>query len=393
MHQLLNILMVTLKPYSSKKSLLPLGSGLLITSFCMLHAEVIPFFNPIEHTTPYKSTFQTKAFIANDPVSLDDFFHDWQGDYSPKKGDNFAVEFLRVDMGIVLKNGYYVGYFYQNDIIIQTNRDFVDAYYAIKNNLTPQNDTLYDLTLGIDGIERHGIVASKTFLDYQSPTQNLKIALGAYLSYDTALQNGTIQGTGTLSSDNTYTLLGESTYFYSENLLYDLDVEESYGLGYGMHLACYYTHTPSHTKVTLLINDLFARSYWKNLPYSLITLQTQNETIGEDGYLSYDPTISGWELTKNYTQIIDPKYHIEVEKSLSSTSSFTLGYDYAYALSMPYIKTSYSLEDTTLSLRYEQRFKSFGCSYTKENWHLSLYTNGLKNTSAFGFSAGLHYQF
>jgi hypothetical protein len=372
---------------------LPLGGVLLFTLSSLLSAEVVPFFNPMVQTTPYRTSFSMEGFIASDPVSLYDFFHDWQGKYSPRKGDNIALEAFRIDMGIVLDEGYYFGYFFQKDTLIQTNRGFSDAYYALKNDLFPNEETSYELYLLIEAIQRHGLTLSRSFRLFERGERHVDIAFGGYLSYDTQIQSGDVVGEGILFPDESYSLWGEVDYFYEENLLYGLNVENNYGIGYGFSFSSSYVDEASSFKARLIVNDLFARSYWKHLPYSLVSIETENESVGEDGYVSYDPTISGWELNEKYIHHFSPKYHLDIEKNLTQKSRLMVGYEYAYGLSMPYIKFLYEKEDDTYSLRYESRFKSLGFGYEGENLSFSLYSDGIKYASSFGFSLKYAYTF
>jgi hypothetical protein len=387
-------MMVLLNLYSRIYNLLRFRSRfILYTLFCIsfVNAEIIPIFNPISNL---KSTIQLniQAFVANDPVSLDDFFHDWDGKCSPKDGNNFALELARIDIGYHT-NDYYVGYFYQRDVIIRTNRGFVDGYYAVKNDIQPLNDTDYDLQMHIDGVIRHGIVVSKDYSIYSDTNNQLRVGLGAYVSYDTDTQSGYLKGKGVLHTDSSYDASAVADYYYMDNLLYDLDVDSTYGLGYGLHMAISYINSQYDFAINLIANDLLSRSHWKNLPYSLVYVDTKNQTIGEDGYVEYDPTIHGWELYKDFIQKIDPKYHIDISKSFDDDIDFLLGWEYTNHLSIPYMKVSKKFDDYVLALQYDYRFNTVGIEYSSKIINLSIYSDGIANASSIGARLTLNYDF
>ncbi len=387
---------MALLKHSSRNRLLAPPRWWVLFSFIAsgVNAEIFPLFNPLAHSASSHPSLElsSSGFIADDPVSLKDFFNDWEGEYSPESSDNYAVEMLRVDIGTTLPSGYYIGYFYQWDTLIHTNRGFVEGYYRVKNNLTSQEDQAYGLQLAINGIERHGLVVSRSWMVYRFDSAKVTFGAGVYLSYDTDSQDGILTGDGTLYSDSSYSATAISDYYYTDNLLYDLDVDDTYGIGYGMHIALRYEHQ-NGIMINLLANDLFARSHWKNLPYSLVYLETENQSIGDDGYVSYDPTIHGWELYKDHVQHIEPKYHIDIQKKIDLHFELSLGYEYCDGLGIPYIQTNMQTEYGTFGLQYETRFGMIGVDYRYGHVSLSLFSDGFEDASALGFSGKILYNF
>jgi len=390
--------------YSNRFTSLLKSSGVyfaflfIVTS---IHAEIIPFFNPLKSSTNRYGTVKLQGFIAEDPVSLKDFFDDWGGKFSPRNGDNVAAELSRIDLGGVVFEGYYVGYFYQRDVLINSNRGFTEGYHAVKNNLKYTTERYYDLELEIEGIERNGIVLSKKFPLYTRDTHQIEIAVSGFLSYAVETQHGALSGNGRLNTNNTYDAHAIADYRFITNHLYDgwdangeRDTSRTYGLGYGFHLGLLYKNRDNGLKIELVANDLFSRSYWKNLPYSHnIEINTNNQTIGEDGYVKYDPTVKGWEIYRDFTQKIEAKFHADIAKKLYQNYEIELGIESMSYLHMPYLSISRFFGERKIQVLYEQRFRSIGISYEDESFHLSILSNGFANTSAIGISAGYLYRF
>ncbi len=398
MQLLLNMLMVILNHCSRKKStLLPNGSKVLATFLLCalpLSAEILPFFNPLKQSSDQTVKLEVQGFIADDPVSLKDFFDDWEGEYSPRNGDNAAMEMARIDLGSTIDGGYYVGYFYQRDALIKSNRGFVDGFHAVKNKLHFNSEQYYDLALDIEGIERHGGVVAKDYVLYDTDEHHIQVGGAAFLSYDVDTQSGSLIGKGIIHTDDTYSASGRADYHFMDNLLYDgWDVDKTYGIGYGFHVGLLYENSVYHFKIQLLANDLFSRTHWKNLPHSLVDIQTSNQTIGDDGYVEYDPTISGWETYKDFTQKISPKYHADISKQFDAGYEVELGLDSVDFVHMPYICVAKIFDEKKVELLYEHRFHSIGLSYTDKNLHLSILSNGFSNASAIGISGSYIYHF
>ena len=394
---------------SSKSTIPPLGGivpNIFFYYLCTqvyLSAEVLPFFNPLETNTKSTSTakIEIQGFIANDPVSLDDFFHDWKGAYHPKNGNNAALEFARIDAGSEIDDGYYLGYFYQRDTLIKSNKGFVDGYYAVKNKLHFPTDKFYELALGIEGIDRQGVVLSKSFLLYDSGDHCIEAGIAGYLSYDVDVQHGSLSGTGVLHTDNSYSAYAKADYHFIDNLLYDgwdsdaeRNTDRTFGIGYGMHLALTYVNRVYRFKIHMVANDLLAHSHWKNLPYSHdITINTKNQTIGDNGYVEYNPTVSGWEIYKDFTQTVETKYHMDISKIFLETYGVEIGFDGVDYLHMPYMAFSKYFQTKKVEFLYEYRFGSVGIKYQDENFYLSILANGFSHASTVGISGGYTYHF
>ncbi len=356
-------------------------------------ASFFPLFNPFVPKTPQQIQLDTQLFVANDPLSLEAFTDEWQGDYHPREGANYALETMRVDLGTYLLRWGYVGYFYQKQFVVHSNRGLVDGYHALKQDITPDERTDYPLELEIEGIERHGILWANRWRLLERKTDSLEWAMGGYLSYDTDLQDGTLHGEGSLFPDGTYSSRGEADYYYYENLLYDLDVDHSYGWGYGLHVGVRYAYIPLQMSLTFIVNDLFAYTHWSHAPYSRVSLETENQTYGASGYVSYHPTIYGWEGYKSHTFKLSPTSYFNVHKVLNQEWQVEGGYESYGGVSLFYGGVHRMLGEAEASLLYEGRFHMVSFTYKSPKWHISLYTNGLKEASAVGMSLSYCYQF
>ncbi len=386
--------MVHLNLSSKKNTLLPFGSSVilfLLTFSSSLSAEVLTFFNPLN--TP-QTKIEAQGFMANDPLSIKELFDDWGGKYSPKSGDNIGVEMLRVDMGTVVYKDYYAGYFYQKDILLRSNKGLVDGIHTIKNDIKLSVAQSSDIDLEIEGVERHGMLLSKSLSLIENDQHSLVIGGAAFVSYDVDVQSGSLRGNGTISPDQTYNAAGFADYHFMDNLLYDgWNTPQTYGIGFGFHLGANYENHEYGFTINLLVNDLFSRTYWNNLPHSQVHIETNNKTISDDGYTEYDPTIYGWETYENFTQKISPKYHIDVRKELYDVYEIKIGLDSISYLHVPYISVSKIFDDKRVELLYEHRFHSIGFSYEDKNYKISILSDGLKNASAIGLSGSYVYHF
>jgi len=390
--------MVLLNLFSSPKSLRFTNNCrtlfLLLGVISAIHAEVIPFFNPTQIHQQNTANVNIQGFVANDPVSIKGFFNDWEGDYAPRSGNNIAMEEFRIDVGTTLYDKYYIGYFYTRNLSSSSNKDFVDFYHAIKNDKGFKTVQNYKIRLDIVGIEQHGILLSRNVPVCDTEEHTLTIGASAYVSYATDIQKGSLNGTSSIALDQTYNASASTDYYYMNNLLYDLDVQKTYGLGYGLHLGLFYANKVHDFDLQIIANDLAAKSHWRNLPFSHVDIETFNQEINANGYVEYNPTIRGLEVYRDYVQNIKPKYHIDIKKHFSQKIDFSIGLDSIEQVNIPYISISKMLnEKQKVELLYETRFNSMRIEYEDRNFSISILSNGFTNASAIGLSGSYIYHF
>jgi hypothetical protein len=366
----------------------------LLSITSALQAEVIPFFNPTQIYQPNAATINIQGFIASDPVSLKGFFNDWEGDYTPRNGDNIAMEEFRLDIGTVIYDSYYVGYFYTRNLLAATNRGFVDFYHAIKNDTQFSHTQNYNLKLDMKGIEEHGVMLSRNYPLIDSDEHRLIIGVSAYLSYATDTQDGMLLGESSIGTNGTYNASGITDYYYQDNLLYDLVTEKTYGIGYGLHLGAMYVNKRYNFDIEVTINNVLARSYWSNLPFSHVDIESRNQIINDKGHVEYEPTISGLEVYRDYIQKIIPKYHMDITKHFPQEIDVTVGIDTVDSVTIPYVTVSKMLNDTQkVELLYETKFNSRGISFEGRNYGLSIMIDGFSSASTVSFSGSYIYHF
>ncbi len=361
--------------------------------FTTSHASVIQFFDPTSTFKNQTIKIKYKVFLANDPVSVKDFLNDWHGDYNPNSNRNFALLDSRFDIGRNIKNSYYLGYFYQYNLFINTNKDFTDLFYAIKNKRPFKRDKNFILDLDIVSIKQNGLLFSGNKNIFEDNTHVFTIGGAFYLSYGFDMQDGVINGNAKAIDKKDYDIDASSSYYYTHNYLYSLDINPAHGYGYGSHVGVNYENKKHHLKIKLLINDLVSKMYWKNLPYSKILLSTKNKNYDKDGYVKYRPTISGLEQQKDYIQTLTPRYKLQSAISVKNTT-YLGGIDSVYREFFPYIKILHQLDKTkSLEIMYEKRFNSFGVEYSYKTFKIGILTDKFSNFSSFGLSSSFIFRF
>jgi hypothetical protein len=359
-----------------------------------LRADVLSFFNPSTSYTPNRVYFSSQLFIANDTISLKEFFSDWEADYRPKSGKNIALESLRVDVGGVFYKDFYIGYLYRYDVFIKTQKDFTDLYYLAKNKKPFLKGNHYNLDLHIEGVKESGIMIAKRVMLYHDNSRQLSLGVGVSLLLGHDMQEGDIWGGADTPSQKVYEITAQSSYHYTTNYLYYLDVNQATGLGFGSDISLTYHDSEYDFDAAILINDLFSKIYWDGLPYSYVNIETKNKSYDADGYVKYAPSISGVEQYRDYTQRLETKIALSFEKGVYETMRVGAGVSFAYGEYFPYLRLRQKLsKEQYVALSYENRFGSFGVDYHDKYFYLGVSLDALSTALAAGLRAGFSYSF
>jgi hypothetical protein len=358
-----------------------------------LDAGVLQFFDPIQ--IPQNKTIQVqyKAFLANDPMPIKEFLDDWDGDYNPKNGQNIALLDSRFDLGGGVGSYYYLGYFHQYDLFIDTDKDFTDLFYSVKNKNDLEIGREYALDLDIEGIKQHGLIFSGDRKVYETDNYSISFGGAIYLSYGLDMQNGFISGKATANGTKDYVIDASSSYYYTHNYLYDLVVSSASGYGYGSHIGLYFENKKHNFQIKFLVNDLVSKMYWKDLPFSEILLKTENKSHDEKGYVKYAPTISGLEQYRDYTQTLESKYKLEGSVILEDSTIFG-GIDFVHGENFPYVRIFHKLDEIqTLEFMHESHFGSFGFVYGYKNFKIGIEADEFSDNSSFGLNSSFIFRF
>jgi hypothetical protein len=357
-------------------------------------AEALHFFNPLTATNKQEISLDINYFVADDPVSVYHFLHRWSGDYHPRDGSNVAMQDMRIDLGKTFGQNLYIGYFYRYDIFFKSSKDFTDLYQKVKNKIDLDPKRTFLLDLDAKGIKQSGFVVSAEKEVWRDGPHRISGGVAASVSIGFDMQDGRIEGSATVPNPKTYQISAKSSYNYTRNYLYELEVSQAYGVGYGFDAAIAYHNSYYGFGISLVINDILSRMHWKDLPYSYVSIRTQNKSYDKDGYVKYSPVITGLEIERDYTQHIDTRYRLQMAFSVMQQGLFAFGLSKIYGITFPFMQLDYTLfEKQKVALSYEARFGSVGLDYRYGGFYLGFSADRLRDASALGVRSGYRYRF
>jgi hypothetical protein len=362
--------------------------------FTSAEAGILSLFDPIQANSNSKDSIFTnfQSFIADDPVSIHDLFNRWHGSYHPKSGNNLIIDDIRIDIGGSSTQWGYLGYTYRHQSFTQASNDLILLIWQQLNHINFTIGKKYKLNASIKGYEIDGIVYAKQFPLFKKSNQNLIIGIATTLLHGYQIQDGYLNGTATAISNKTYSFNAIADYRYTENYLYNLNVDKANGLGYTIDLSIQYRY--KNLLFNFIGNDIHGRIQWKRLPYSYVELNSQIKTYDSYGFTSYNPTIRGVEKYIDYTQKLYTKWRLEGVYTYNELSKITLGSDYLQEVWLPYIEFSHQFnQDIQASISYENRFKMVGLNLNYKNLSFTCKANDYDHPSALALTLSYAYLF
>ncbi|MBT8349204.1 MAG: hypothetical protein HKP62_07150 [Sulfurovum sp.] len=355
-------------------------------------AGTLSLFNPSDIIKENQTVeINAQILMTNDAFSLEVLFNDLEGSLNEQDDNYDAIGDARFDIGSYIDFLGYVGYTHRKEVVMPTSSDTVRLLYQASNDLDLDIGESYDLDLKMEGFAAHGIMFANNFSVYQENGWDVNIGIGLELLYGVEMQDGYVRGNAITTAVNDYDFNMQSNYLYTENYLYDLDVESSHAYGYSTHLSIQAAY--ENISFSYVMNDLLGKLYWKDLPYSDVFLTSGTKSYDENGYVKYTPVISGVERTKDYTQTLMQKWRLEAKYTFEN-ATLQLGNDRIYGINMPYVRYQYTHEnDLTVGYNYETKFGMFGVDMRFQNYHFSIHADDLIDPSGMRASLGMHYTF
>jgi len=358
--------------------------GVAILSSQTLFASPLSLFNHFDKNSPY--TLSIEYNNANDAIALKDTLkYNWYKGYSPREGSNIAIINHRIELGTAFSE-WYLGYALRYDMFIDTNKEATDILQLINTKSDLPLDRVYKVDIEAYGIATHNLIASRRF----NLNAQWSLYVGGAILYAFGTQDGFVDAYANIVSKKEYDFEGYSQYYYDKNHLYELDVERPNAYGYSLKFGLEY-HSNNH-RFQLLVEDFASYIFWKDLPYSEISITSNTKEYDENGYIKYNPTISGYELSKEYTQKLHTKVLAQYEYQLNPnlTTQLALGYYNDYLLPFAAIEYQHN-EKLNYALGYEGRFHQLSFAFEYENLKASIKTNNIQNPTALSFN--LNYSF
>lgn len=333
------------------------------------------YSNELIFHTPFSSQFIKFENISySDFTSIYDLANNWKK-LKNKSKNNILYYDTVFEINKKMDN-YSIGYLREDKYFINSNKDTVLFIYQLVNKKELIENKKYNIDLDLKGIGFDSIFISKTV---SKDCFEVGIIISILKMRD--FQDGWIKGDVISYSDDNYEYHGVSDYYYNHNYLYHLDIKKAKGYGYTTHLGIKYKK--DNLKFLYLINDVFSKVYIKNAPYSHVYLNSSNKTY-KNGYVKYNPSISGVEKYINYIMVFDKKSKVEFKYT-----KYFIGDDYFKNCHFPYV----GYINNKYKISYGFRFKDIQLEYKLKKFIFKLGANELNLKESSYIKVGINYRY
>lgn len=253
-------------------------------------AAVEPFFE-----------FDTMAHA--EPVPIESFRGDWD---APLQSGGDALLHARLESGF-RADGWTVSYVQRADYELQASPGAVALYHRARNRSSFAAGERFDLALSAWHLESRGLRVART----QTIARDLDITVGISLLEGTALTDGSVAGSAVASAEKDYDYQTQVDYRYSEDSLFDRDVGRPYGRGYSLDAAASGV-LAQRLAWRVVARDLYGRMRWEAAPRTSAQASSDNKEYDADGYVRYQPALSGQEGHAAHAQRIHARGSVEL---------------------------------------------------------------------------------
>lgn len=299
------------------------------------------------------------SFTYVEPIAIQDAFHNNTKHFD---GGETALTHNWVEIGAAY-NSFGVGLVGRYDYELEFSKDTAEFYYLTNNKKPLHQGREYNLDLDAKYIQSTGVRFSYAYA--LNPNTNINVGV-SYLT-GVRLTDGSIHGRALALAQNDYDFQFDVNYFYSKDSLFDRDVTPPDGNGYSIDLAMDWDIT-QNLATNLRIIDLIGRIYWNNAPYTTAVANSDVKEYDQNGYVIYNPVLSGFEDNRNYAQKLNPQvnalvsYHwsyrlaaLAQAYSFKAADFYQLGIRYDFS-DTSHISALYMLETGAVSLGYKMQY-------------------------------------
>ncbi len=257
-----------------------------------------------------ESYLHLEGFAYSEPMPFDEFTSDWSSGFD---GGNNALAYTWLEAGIQTRHWGFA-LFHQQYAQMHFSDDAAELYYLTENKLPIETGRAYNIDVDINAFSTRGV----RLFHRISPHKSLDLKFGASYLTGGELLEGRINGQVTASSDRDYDFDNvHIDYYYSADKLFDRAVTAPNGNGAALDLTANWQATP-YNRISLNVRNLAGYIHWKNSPYTTAQIQSNNKDYDENGYVTVNPTLSGWHLNSDHKQRLPLIWQGEMEHKLST---------------------------------------------------------------------------
>ena len=333
-----------------------------------------------------KLFIDVSSFNVNESTSI----YSLTGAWNEGVGDgDEAVSSGRILLG-VKQDQYSLALIQRFDRYYRYSNATVDLLYTTENHqpLTPGKE--YPLS-----IEAHNASSSGLMFEYHwQPNAYWTINPAISLLKPQTVQLGKLKGQAIATAAGDYDFSFISDMVYDSDPLYDRRVDGISGDGYSVDLKLSYD-ADSRWGIDLALNDILGELNIPDAPYTLAQASSDNKHYDENGYVVYDPVISGKEGYRDCVFEFKTQIHLNLKYRLDDINTLVFQHHDLGRFNYQQIDWMRNLQEAEISMQLLPLLKALGLSYRNQRFSAGVIADHLnyKKMKVFGFQLQYGYEF
>jgi len=261
-------------------------------------------------------SFRQGAFLGNRMLPLDPFFGRWEGDVRIENGN--LVQSRALVETVALKGPWEVSLGVRSEMSIVGNRDSAEVVRLLKRRQDLPTGNVYGIDVRTSGFMGEELRIARKWNLNGVPGLSVGGALG--LIHGERVQDGTIRGTLTVTGRRAYDYNLSLDYAYDVNYVYSAPLDPRSMEGYGFAVDLGVRYQKAGWDLSLRSEDLLAWIWWEKANVTKAIANNGRRWFDSEGFVHYDPIITGTERKSRVTQRIAPKVSGEATHSWDRVS-------------------------------------------------------------------------
>ena len=330
--------------------------------------------------------FEIDSFSYSEATSIHSYGGHWEDDVDA--GDK-ALTVNRLYLGY-FHGPFSIQYVMRYDAYYDYANDTARLKYLTDNKLPLQQGDQYDLYIGSDRS------ASKGFrFGYTSwLADNFEISAFLSLLELTDIEQGDLNGSATVVDDNDYDFNFHSDVVYEDDPLYERESEQVSGRGYSFDLAIHYI-VDQNWDLKLEVYDLLSEMKVDDAPFTTGDATSDIKSFDEDGFVTFDPVVTGFEGNKSFTFEFNTQTHFAVGYRLANDDSFVFQHHHYLNIDFQELNYIQRFDEKEFALNLIPELKAFGASFRMPSFSINLMADDLdyEETKFLSFSLQYYWGF
>ncbi len=320
-----------------------------------------------------ESYLEMEGFVYSGPMPYGEFTGQWSSGFQEK---NSAIGYTWLEAG-VHNQQWGLSIVQQEYAQMQFSGDMAEFHYLTQNRRPLEAGRRYEIDYQINAYTTEGV---RLFRRLQ-PQPNISLQLGAHFMKGSDFQSGRIRGSITTLSDRDYDYDNlQIDYRYSEDRVFNSVVESIKGEGIALDLAAHW-EINRNNQLSLQIRNLAGYIKWKNSPYSVGTLTSDDKEkeYDENRYVTVNQTLNGTTQTETYRQPLSILWQAKFEHHYSSRNRLHAQIVGSEVQNFYSIGISHRIfGKQNLKLLYTLNTRAFGLAYESDQFKLQIQLDNLK---------------